>query len=253
MSHERLRFSAKASVAGDLMNSEKLPYWEGQIFYYYPKGTPTATALFPQNKKPFQSGTYEQRIEAIKVLGDKCALDASLNAVSVNILAFYVQIESARLLQQSQGEGAAETMRTLRETARVVMCQEMYGNMGILMHKPRDNPETVGNYFDMEILRTPLDKIIKLVISGYGIKTIKTDINPGDLQGVKVKNTSTAASGAVLVIYTANSENEGSNGRGILLNPGDEIEIDEATFSPVLPFFLVQSQSESESRSQSQG
>src|SRR3972149_8629704 len=135
-----------------LMNNEKLAYWEGQVFFVYPKGTPSATAIFPQNKKPFQEGTYEQRIQSIKVLGDKCALDPALAAVSVNMLAFYPQIESARLLQQSDGEGNAETMRTLREAARVLLCQEMYGNMGMLMHKYRTNPITVGNYFDMTIL-----------------------------------------------------------------------------------------------------
>lgn len=136
------------------LNKTLLPNWELQIYLQFAKGTPSATALLPNGRKPFQKGTYESRIQEIKVLGDKCALIAALQPLSVVILAFHTQIESARQLQQSTGEGQVAALRTLRETARISMCQAMFGNLGLLMNHYRTNPEEVGNYFDLTLLRT---------------------------------------------------------------------------------------------------
>lgn len=226
----------------ELMNDEKLAYWEGQLFVHYPKGTASATNLLPDSRKPFQKGTYEQRIQAIKVLGDKCALDALLVPVSVNILAFHTQIESARQLQQSQGEGAVENLRTLRETARVLLCQELYGNMGKLMHLYRANPIAISNYFDITLLRSRSDWQ-KFDINANTVFNVEDDIEPGDISGLIVKNTSLAASGVILYIYTGASASAPWNGQGITLAPGEEKELDENDFGAILPFFNVQNQS----------
>jgi hypothetical protein len=227
----------------DQLRKIRLPLWEGQIFFFYPEGTETATSLFPNARNPFNDGTYEQRIQAIKVLGDKCALDPSLLGVSVNILAFHTQIESARLTQQSQGEGAADTLRTLRETARVLLCQELYGDMGKLMYKFRSNPTAVGDYFDMEILRSASADWEEFDINAGEVLNLLENVEAGDLNGIKFKNTSPAASGMVLYIYTTNVINGGWNGAGITLNPGEEKTLDENDFGALQAFFNVQNQS----------
>ncbi|MGE0637520.1 MAG: hypothetical protein AB7P01_13835 [Bacteroidia bacterium] len=221
----------------------RLPIWEGQIFFFFPEGTETATTLFPNARSAFNDGTYEQRIQAIKVLGDKCALIPSLAGVSANILAFHTQIESARLTQQSQGEGAADTLRTLRETARVLLCQELYGDMGKLMYKFRSNPTAIGDYFDMEILRSAGADWEEFDINANEILNLLEDVEAGDLNGIKFKNTSPASSGMVLYIYTTNTINGGWTGAGITLNPGEEKTIDENDFGALQSFFNVQNQS----------
>lgn len=137
----------------ELLNTDNLPDWETAVHVEYRKGTPPETALFPQGRKPFQSGTYESRIQEIEVLGEKCALIVPLQALSVIILAFHVQIESARQLQQSSGEGQVAALRTLRETARVSMCTSMFGNLGLLLNHYQTNPVEVSNYFDLTLLR----------------------------------------------------------------------------------------------------
>lgn len=139
------------------MNTEKLPYWEGQLFFHFPKGSVQATQLLPQGRAAFQKGTYEQRILAIKTLGDKCALIPALNPLSVNVLAFHTQIASARALQQSDGEGQVATLRDLRETARVALCNEMYGNMGQLVYHFRTDPLQVERFYDFALLRRKKD------------------------------------------------------------------------------------------------
>jgi len=141
----------------DILNKEHLPDWEPAIYVVYRKGTPLATALLPQGRKPFQNGTYESRIQEIDALGQKCAAIPALQPLSVIILAFHVQIESARQLQQSTGEGQVAALRTLRETARVSMCQAMYGNLGLLMNHYQTDPLQVANYFEMPLLRRKSD------------------------------------------------------------------------------------------------
>ena len=137
----------------NLMNTDKLPLWEGQVHAHFPKGKPEELQYFPQSRKPFQTGTYSQRINAIKVLGDKCAALAVLNPISVDILAFHLQLESARALQMTDGKARVAALRDLRELARVAMCTEMYGNLGLLMHLFRADTVQVERFFDLTLLR----------------------------------------------------------------------------------------------------
>jgi hypothetical protein len=141
----------------DELRETKLSYWEGQVFFHFPKGTTQALQLFPNGRTTFGSGTYEQRILAIKTLGDKCAQIALLAPLSINVLAFHTQMASARALQQSAGEGQVALLRDLRESAWAVMCSEMYGNLGLLMHHHRTDPKQVERYFDLTLLRAKGD------------------------------------------------------------------------------------------------
>ncbi len=154
----------------DELNNEKLAYWEGQLFYHFPKGSVEATQLMPKGRGAFQSGTYEQRILAIKTFGDKCALIPVLVPLSVNVLAFHTQIASARALQQSDGEGQTAALRDLRETARVALCEEMYGDMALLVHHYRTDPLQVERFFDLGLLRQKSEDGSEAVIAS-GIVT----------------------------------------------------------------------------------
>lgn len=138
----------------DILNKDKLLYWEGQVHYYFPEGSETATELFPQGRGPFQQGTYGQRILAIKTLGDACALIPDLVTLSTNVLAFHTQIASARALQKTDGEARVMALRSLRETARIALCQQLYSNLAQLMFHYATDPNQVTNYFDMKLLRS---------------------------------------------------------------------------------------------------
>lgn len=221
------------------LNSEKLPYWEGQIHSVYYKGTPAEKAFFPDSRKPFHNGTYEQRISSIKVLGERCALDASavVVAVSVNILAFHTQIEGARVLQQSQGEGAVAALRNLRETARVLLCEELYGDMGLLMHKHRAKPLDIDQYFEMKYLRSAGDSAVPYTIAPDEVKNIMNDVEAGDVTGTKIKNTSDED--VTLQIYFAASPSEPPSDTTLTLHQSETKVLDEATLGTLQPFLNV--------------
>ena len=139
------------------LNTDKLSYWEGQLHYFYQKGSTKANELM-RNRSAFQQGTYEQRILAIKTFGDSCAAIADLVPLSVNVLAFHTQIASARALQLTDGEGRVDLLRSLRQTAHEMLCHEMYGNLGLLMHHYRKAPLQVERYFDLTLLRSRDDE-----------------------------------------------------------------------------------------------
>jgi len=135
------------------MNALHLPSWEVNIHVQFAKSSTESTALLPRGRTPFQSGTYVSRIQEIKALGQKCAAIPALQPLSVTILAFHVQVESARQLQQSSGEGQVAALRSLRETARVTLCEELFRNLGLLMGHHKADPTVVANYFDLTLLR----------------------------------------------------------------------------------------------------
>jgi hypothetical protein len=225
----------------DELIHERLPEWEGKIHGVYYKGTPAEIAFFPQRLKPFEGGTYEDRIDAIKVLGDKCALDANavVGAASVGILAFHTAIESARVAQQSQGEGAAATLRTLLETARLLLAQELYGNLGLLMHKYRDKPTDVEQYFEMSYLRSAGSGLEEVDIHPDEVANINDSIEPGDVVGKKAKNTS--LEDVTMGIYFANSLSEPPQpGYAVVeLRQGAQITLDETLLGPPKQFLNV--------------
>lgn len=177
-----------------------LPAWEGQIFYYYPKGTSTATQLFPQNHTPFNSGTYESRIQAIATLALGCNALPNLGPISVIITAFHVQISSARALQLSDGEGKVELLRDLRETARVTVCQHMYGNLGLLMNHHRTDPLEVNRYFDFSLLR----KLSKSIDD-----TVLTFFVTDSITGVVIAGATTVITLATGEVFTKQTDANG--------------------------------------------
>lgn len=227
------------------LNQKLLPNWELQIYLQFPKGTPSATALLPQGRKPFHTGTYESRIQEIQVLGDKCAAIAALQPLSVTILAFHVQIESARQLQQSSGEGQVVALRTLRESARVNMCVAMFGNLGLLMNHYRTNPEQVANYFDLTLLRkksetsgpqltiargSATDKVTGLAVTNATVKFILSTAQPAisvqtDSNGafeVELGTFETAFNATVEVSAVGYKLYTGSGP----IEPGEDVEMD---------------------------
>jgi hypothetical protein len=135
------------------LQDDKIKQWEGKIFNFFPQGSVEATQLFPQHRSPFNKGTYENRIQAVASLAKGCGAFSDLAPVAAMITAFHVQIASARALQLSDGEGKVELLRNLRESARIAVCQQLYGNLGLLMNHFRTDPLQVDRFFDFSLLR----------------------------------------------------------------------------------------------------
>jgi hypothetical protein len=167
--------------------------WEGPIRAVYFEDTPEERAIFPNKRTPFLQGTYEDRLSAIGTLSEKLSGIAALNGTYLLVSSFYNLALSTRLAQQ-QGEGALGQVSDLREQQRIVAAQALYGVLGGLMLKFRNDPTQIERFFDLELLRA----------KGKGQST-----GPATISG-KVKNAVTLAPvvGARVVLRNEDGEVE---------------------------------------------
>lgn len=129
-----------------------IPFWEGQVHYYFPEGNPTEKEIFPNKRGTFQKGTYEQRVNAVKTLAVKLKEFPQMAALQSTVDSFFIKMEATRLLQQSL-EGRVKSLSSLLEEQRLLVADEMYANLGRLMTKFARNRERIRDFFDMEIVQ----------------------------------------------------------------------------------------------------
>lgn len=131
----------------------ELRKWEAMVRIQYIEDSVEERMIFPNKRAPFSSGTYESRINAIKALVLNLQDFPNLQSLQTMVQTFYDKIEQARWTQQQQ-EGKNDSLSSLLEEKRIETCQEIYGILGLLMHKFRNNPDRIADFFDLTLLRT---------------------------------------------------------------------------------------------------
>ena len=226
----------------------KINEWRGPVFAVFPEGTDNATAIFPRERQPFQSGTYDERIEAVNSLSLTLATyttQPTLVALSATVQAYYITLSGARALQQSN-EGTVATLRTNLKAAHVLMCEGMYKNLGLLMAKYYQTPDTIADYFDLTLLRnTGGGETIVLDgnINSTQVLNLNGQIDDNNIDEntvIVMKNTS--ASATQLYFYAADAPDKKPDGFvSVILNPGEELSrtIADIGFTEVNTFFNI--------------
>lgn len=136
----------------ELLRSTNARQWDTAIMVEYDKGTTEHTALLPNGRTPFQSGTMDERIAAVKTLGLTLAGFAPLAALKTTVDDFHTTLKNARDGQQVK-EQLANQQRTNMELARKAIAIMQYRNLGSLMDKFGDSPDNVFNYFEVSLLQ----------------------------------------------------------------------------------------------------
>lgn len=131
----------------------ELRKWEAKIRYHFYEDSPTEQEIFYNKRSPFLSGTYEDRISAISALSEKTKEYSVLADIQLQIESFHNLVQSARLIQQ-QNEGMVGKLSDLLENQRVLVCDVLYGILGLLMHKYRHSRHQILRYFDWSLLRS---------------------------------------------------------------------------------------------------
>jgi len=137
------------------LGDARIKKWDGKIQGEFPEGTSDYTILLPQKRGPFQTGTYEQRISAVKQLGERLDAYSSntvLAALKAEVDAFHVTIRDARDLQQ-QKEGDKTTTSQAAEAERLIAGILMYRNLGALMDKFGNDPEAIEQFYELSHIR----------------------------------------------------------------------------------------------------
>jgi len=131
---------------------EQLRLWEPVVRAVYPEDSPEEKMIFPNKRSPFLQGTYEDRISALNSLIQALTTDGNFATLVTQVESFYNTVLAARDTQQQQ-EGLIGQSSDLRENQRLLVMQEMQGNLGALIHKFRDDIDQVERFFDLSLLR----------------------------------------------------------------------------------------------------
>jgi hypothetical protein len=134
------------------LGDEWIKAWEGKVYNSFPEGTPEAMAIFPNKRKPFQSGTYEERIIAVNTLAESLAPYADLAALKLDVEAKYTALTKARNIQKqamaSEGKNASDL-----ENQRIEVGDVLYKDLGSLMAKFYKKPTDVERFFNLSLIR----------------------------------------------------------------------------------------------------
>ncbi len=136
-----------------MMTQEKLPMWMQMIGNIYPIGSLGWINLFPNGMKHFNTGTIANKLLALQILRDKCALDGTLIAVSPLITAFYLLIESARTNQQGEKSTVAINISD-QQSAIEAMCIQQFSSYGTIVSLNPNSPTIIKSYIAVSELQT---------------------------------------------------------------------------------------------------
>jgi len=153
------------------LSGTKIQEWDIDIQNVYPQGTPEYMSLLPNHRTPFQTGSQNDRIQAVRSLSNAIGTDAALAAVKADVDAFYTLANTA-LTAQKGSITVTKTLSDNVETARVPMCVQQYANLGALVTKYAADPSQANQYFDEEAIRNPQQVLFTGIVKKLKAKTI---------------------------------------------------------------------------------
>jgi hypothetical protein len=220
-------YSGKTKTMEELLDDLSQTHintWRGVVFAVFPEGSNDAQAIFPNDRKPFQKGTYDKRIEAVDSLRmtlETYTTHPTLVTLAGTVGSFYIVLTGARALQQTD-EGSVATLRGNLKAAHRNMCIGMYRTLGRLMAKFAATPEVINNYWDLKLVRT-LEEENTFLLSGT--LTPNQIVSPDVQISGRLRNTS--ANPGAIVFYVANSDTDPPGaGPQFSVQQGQEKEIE---------------------------
>lgn len=136
------------------LSGTHIKQWDIWVQNVYLEGTAEYKMLFPQFRKPFQSGAYELRIDAVRTLSYSLSEFPELSNVKAAVDLFLEKINKTRTRQQ-QVEGFDTGLRQMLEDARVELAYAMHRVFGALLHKHYRKPEDMERYYELKYLQAP--------------------------------------------------------------------------------------------------
>lgn len=135
------------------LSSSLARQWDVAVMSEYDKGTPEHTALLPNGREPFQKGTIDERVSAVKTLGTTLTDYAALADLKVEVDDFHTEIKNARDGQQNREQLAGQSSTDL-EQARKAIATMLYRNLGTLMDLNGEDPDNVLNFFEVSLIQS---------------------------------------------------------------------------------------------------
>lgn len=201
------------------LSSTKIDDFDIAVQNIYKHKTTQYKALFPNGRKPFQKGKIANRINAVKNLSNMMDGDVALAAIKADVNAFHILLRDAAK-QQKTAFSEINTAKSALEDARILVCEEMFANLGALIYKYKKTPEKAGDFFDINTLRITIQThYTKLIKPLKAYKVCKHTFKAGDK--VNIYNNGLTD----LMFYIAQHKDEKPTAAAIIIHSGEEKEI----------------------------
>ncbi len=153
--------------------------WQVSIKNVYDAKTTRFKEMFSKGKSVLNRGTQINRINAVGALITAIGSDIALTAVKDKIILFHTSLLTA-LTTKDDAKSTTVTDSTTLETTRIDLCDEIEGNLGLMINNFKKDTSLAAKYFDETLLHNSLqisfDLKIKPLCSKKAIK--RTFANP---------------------------------------------------------------------------
>lgn len=224
--------SAEGSQEGQTLNLRqllsstynKMNAWDVAVQNHYLKGTPQYQSIFPNGKKPFTTGSIDERINAYDTLAKNMVPYSDLNAVMDEVSDAYKNLNGARN-QQEGAKGSVKSGSGRVEAARIAAMNMQYRNLGFAMDNFSDDPNYIASMFDLQTLRDNRQTEFTGSLSPSETKSVLTHTFLAD-DILKLRNTGNTA----IKFYLATTVT-GVNSEAIEVEPKSEKTIKVTEFN----------------------
>ncbi|MDI9364331.1 MAG: hypothetical protein QM541_05230 [Flavobacterium sp.] len=131
----------------------KIDDWDLNIQLKYKKSTTTYKTLLPSGRKPFYTGTTNDRINAYNTFAVALAKVANLKSIADAVAATYATLDEARSVKQGTITGTSNSSEAV-EAARIAAMNMMHRNLGYCIDNFNNRPAFIESLFDLENIRS---------------------------------------------------------------------------------------------------
>jgi len=131
----------------------KVDDWDLNIQLKHKKTTDAYKTVLPNGRKPFYTGSVNDRINAYNTFAIALAKVADLKEIAQQVADTYTSLDAARNLQQGTVTNTGNSSNAL-EAARIAAMTMMHRNLGYLIDNCNNRPEFIESLFDLENIRS---------------------------------------------------------------------------------------------------
>ena len=123
----------------------------------YMPGSAGHLKIFPHGRRPFQQGSIDSRIAAVRILAASLAEMPAMAGVAGLVNTFYSAIRTVRE-EQREAEGGVSGKSSHLESRRRAAAIALQKNLGRLIEKYAETPDKIMAFFDLKDVRAPRRK-----------------------------------------------------------------------------------------------
>jgi hypothetical protein len=205
----RMDTASFENIIADL-SSTQIRRWDVEIQYLYDTTLPEYKALLPNGRGPFQTGSYDLRIDQVLSLADRLKKFPNLINLQTKVQEFGEKAMEARTKQQGNEQIEKNNSNSL-EQKRQILAQTMHGIFGSLVRLYHNDPASVEEFYNLQYLRSsggsnieddaPRETVTLNVLQQNKTIVLQGQLQAGDI--VRITNTGGTGFVAYLAINTA--------------------------------------------------